>query len=266
MANPTLTKEYWMGPSYNFGDELATPSDLGIERSGSVDAIIRAVAGVNYYTDAIGFGDSTGLAKNQGWANRPLGIRFFTKTGLVCSNGADMYEYVNGIPSGLPGRVGKEVQRTLGVQFRGLAPGIVEDAVKAVNPAPLFDAAIGSGYPACKKVTLPVGDWNGSLKSNYDGKVWISEPTGSLPIYRSKGGGKSGETVYLPHQTRWMLDRWISQEEWDKTPKTETAGALPATGTTTNATEGFVGSTGSKVAAGVLFAALFFGLAATIKK
>ena len=261
MANPTLTKEYWMGPSYNFGDELATPTELGIRRSGDVDAIIRAVAGVNYYTDAIGFGDSTGLAKNQGWTNKPLGIRFFTKTGLACSNGADMYEYVNGIPNGLPGRVGKEVERTLGVQFRGLAPGIVEDAVKALNPAPLFDAAIGSGYPACKKITLPVGDWGGALKSRYDGKVWIGEPTASLPVYRSR----NNKNVNLPHQTRWVLDRWISQEEWDATPKTEAAGALPATGTSTNASEGFVGSTGSKVAAGVLFAALFFGVLATVK-
>ena len=90
-----------LGPKYSFADELSTPSELGIGRDGSFSGIMRAVAGVNYYVDAIGFGEATGLAKMSGMDQVPLGIQYFMKTGATCSNGADMYEYVSTIPKGL---------------------------------------------------------------------------------------------------------------------------------------------------------------------
>lgn len=248
-----MTDANLLGPSYVFADELPTPSELGIQRDGSFGGIARAVAGVNYYADTIGFGETTGLARAAGMRQNPLGVRYFTKTGLTCSNGADMYEYVDGIPKGLPGRVGKEVQKTLGVQFRGLAPGIVGDAASALNPLPLFEAAIGAGYPACKKVTMPVGDYNGNVRSPYDANnVWIAQPTRSVRVNRGA----------LPHQTRWVLDRYVGQKEYEATPKTERAGVVPPTDATSNMPEGFVGSTDSTsaVAAGVLFAGLFLGV------
>ena len=197
-----------MGPSYSYADELATPSELGIGQDGSADGIIRAVAGVNYYTDAIGFGQTTMLAKGQGWTQKPLGLRYFTDTGAVCSNGAKMYEYVDTTPPGLPGRVGAEIQKTMGVELKGLGPGIMSDAIGALNPMPIFKAVTGSVFAACKKVTLPVGDLNGNLKSPHPGgPTWISEGDTKM--------GPSG-----PTQTRWVYDRDVSQEEYDKTDKT----------------------------------------------
>lgn len=230
-----------LGPAYSYADELKTPSELGVNQDGSFDGIMRATAGINYYTDAIGFGQATMLAKSQGMNQQPLGIRYFIKTGMSCSNGADMYEYVNTVPSGLPGRVGEEIQKTLGVQMRGLAPGIVEDAVTALNPVPLFKAVIGSGYCACKKVTLPVGNMENQTRSRYDtNAVWIKEP------WKPINGA--------PSQTRWVFDRYVSMDEYDATKKTEQPGVLPPT-------EGFSGSsTSDKITAGVLFAALFFGI------
>lgn len=231
-----------LGPKYSFADELATPSELGIGRDGSFDGIMRAVAGVNYYVDAIGFGEATGLAKMNGMNQVPLGIQYFMKTGATCSNGADMYEYVSTIPSGLPGRVGSEVQKTMGVKFRGLAPGIVEDAAGALNPLPLFQSVIGSGYARCKKVTLPVGDLKGQVRSGFDPtNVWVTDP------YKVVNGA--------PSQTRWVMDKYITQEEYDATPKTEQPNVLPNT-------EGFSGNSGNTIAAGVLFAALFLGTVA----
>ena len=231
-----------LGPKYSFADELATPTEIGVGRDGSFDGIMRAVGGVNYYVDAIGFGEATALAKMQGMNQTPLGIRYFIKTGATCSNGADMYEYISTVPQGLPGRVGAEVQKTLGVQFRGLAPGIVGDAVGALNPMPMFQSVIGSGYARCKKVTLPVGDLKGQVGSNYDkSNVWITDP------YKVVGGA--------PSQTRWVLDKYISQEEFDAAPKTEKAGVIPDT-------EGFAVNSGNPVAAGILFAALFLGFVA----
>ena len=115
--------------------------------------------------------------------------------------------------------------------MRGLAPGIVEDAAAALNPLPLFRAAMGSGYARCKKVTLPVGNARGELKSSYDGSVWVTGPV------EMRDG--------VPHQTRWVYDSDITQTEFEGTPKTE----------------GFAneGPSAQTIAAGVLAAGLVIG-------
>jgi hypothetical protein len=199
----------WMGPSYSYADELATPSELGIGPDGSASGIIKAVAGVNYYMDSIGFGESTMLAKAQGWDQRPLGIRYFTDTGMTCSNGEKMYEYVDTTPPGMPGRVGAEIKKTLGVDMKGLGPGILSDAVGALDPRPMLKAVTGSVYSACKRVTLPVGDLKGQLASPHPGGgTWINQ--------NDTQPGPQG-----PSQTRWVYDRDVTQEEYDATEKTE---------------------------------------------
>lgn len=225
-----------LGPQYNYADELKTPREIGINRDGSPAGIARAMAGVNFYVDAIGFGHSTALARGMGQQQSPLGVRYFLETGATCSNGAPMYEYVDTIPKGLPGRVGTEVQETLGVPFQGLAPGIIEDAARALNPASLFRAVTGSGYPACKRVTLPVGDAEGRVASRVDGTQWITTPV------EMRDG--------RPHQTRWIYDRDLSADEYNATPKTEAP----------TATEGFLSAPSSPtIAAGVLCAAVILG-------
>jgi hypothetical protein len=243
-----------LGPEYNYADELKTPSELGIGRNGSFEGIMRAVAGVNYYVDAIGFGQSTGLAKAQGarMAQQPLGVRFFTNTGAKCSNGADMYEYIDTVPKGLRGRVGEEVKKTMGVDFRGLAPGIVEDSASALDPRPFFQAVIGSGYAQCKKVSLPIGDMEGKVQSPY------TKDKNGQPV-RWNGEGAAGNYKLIngkPHQTRWIFDKYISQEEYEKAAKTEKPGTVP---------EGFENPSSDRVIAGALFAALFLGTVAWVK-
>lgn len=231
-----------LGPTYSFADELKTPSELGIGRDGSFDGVMRAVGGINYYVDAIGFGESTLIAKSQGMHQSPLGIRYFIKTGQTCSNGADMYEHISTVPSGLPGRVGQEVKRAMGVDFRGMAPGIIEDAAGALNPLPLFKSVIGSGYAKCKKVTLPVGDMNGQVRSPFNNNnVWITDN------YKVVNG--------VPTQTRWVFDSYINMDEYDATAKTEQAGVLP---------EGFRNQ-GTNLTAGILFATLCLGMIAWVQ-
>jgi len=247
-----------LGPKYNYGDEQASPSNLGIGRGDSFASVERAVAGINYYVDTIGFGNATGLARSNGLVQRPLGIRYFMKTGAKCSNGADMYEYIDTIPKGLPGRVGDEIQRTLGVPFQGLAPGIMEDAVKALNPLPLFKSAMGSGYARCKKVSLPVGDAWGRTQSWYDPNNKYTE-----------GAVEAGP--WGAQQTRWVFDKYISMEDYDKEPKTEDAELAAAEAKKREevaaaaraeqvATEGFVSNRQSNLGAGILFAVLALGL------
>lgn len=227
-----------LGPKYDYTNEIAAPSEIGVRAGGSFDDVMGAMAGFNYYIDAIGFGQSTGMAKNRGLENQRLGIRYFMKTGMKCSNGADMCEYIDTIPKGLPGRAGKESQKTLGVELRGLAPGIVEDAASALNPVRLFNAAMGTGYSQCKKVTLPVGDDRGRLQSPYDGTKWVD---GAVEYRNGK-----------PYQTRWVFDKDVGQDTYDKTPKTE----------------GFCsqGPAFQTIAAGVLLAALAVGVAVAVRR
>jgi len=228
-----------LGPKYDYTNELAAPSQVGVRLGGSFDDIMDSIGAVNYYIDAIGYGQATGIAKGQGKQNQALGLRYFMNTGMKCSNGKDMYEYIDNIPKGLGGRAGDEMAKSLGVRLRGLAPGIVEDAANALNPMRLFNAATGTGYARCKKVTLPVGDDNGRIKSSYDGTVWIEGP---IAYYQN---GK-------PYQTQWVFDADISQEEYDKTPK-----------------EGFASGGGpgvQTIAAGVLLAALAVGVALSVRR
>ncbi len=232
-----MAEQGLLGPKYTYADELKAPSEIGVRNSGSVGGIMDAIAGVNYYVDAIGFGHSTALAKANGLVNQPLGISYFVKTGSKCSNGADMYEYINTIPQPMGGRVGKEVQNALDVKFQGLAPGIIQDAASALNPMPLFKAVIGSGYARCKKVQLPVGDYTGAIRSRLDGTQWITDPVEMV-------GGR-------PHQTRWVYDADMTQEAYEKTPKTEKFYGGPST---------------EQIAAGVLCGAVILGMMMYSKK
>ncbi len=202
-------------PKYSFSDELAAPSDLGIRRESSAGAVMDSIAGVNYYVDSMAFGQPTGLSQWRGGAftskQFPLGLQFFVKTGLQCSNGAPMYEYVSTIPKG--DALGSSIQTLLKQnqlpQMRGLAPGILEDVKDTLNPQRLFSQLQSTTFAACKKVRLPVGDSRGQIRSPYESSnVWIQDPVQWV----------NGQ----PTQERWVFDRWISKEAWDAQPKTET--------------------------------------------
>lgn len=201
-------------PNYSFSDEIAAPNELGIRREGSFGAIADSLTGMNYYMDTIGFGAPTGLAQLRGgpFANtqRPLGLRFFTKTGLQCSNGAHMHEYISTIPKG--DKVGKPIQETLKTMnlpsMKGLVPGILEDVNDSLNPQTLFSAIQSSSYPACRKVRFPVGDSQNQIRSKYSPEtIWIKEK-----VELQNG---------VPTQERWILDKWVTKDEWEGTQKTE---------------------------------------------
>lgn len=201
-------------PKYSFSDEIAAPSDLGIRRQASFEAIADSLTGANYYMDTMGFGAPTGLAKNRGGVfastQRPLGLRFFVDTGLRCSNGAPMHEYMSTIPKGdaLGTSVDTALQKMQLPRMQGLVPGILEDATAALNPDSLLSALQGNSYPACKKVRMPVGDSRNRIQSTHEPyQMWIEGEV------QSENG--------VPMQERWVLDRWTTKEEWTAEPKTE---------------------------------------------
>ena len=227
-----------LGPTYDYSAEINTPGDVGVHfGDGSIDGIMGGVTGVNYYSDIIGYGETEGLAQGAGLRLTPMGLRFFIKSGATCSNGQDMYEYVDTLPHGIPGRLGNEIESTLGVHLRGLAPGIFEDAGKALNPAPMFNSMMNSGYARCRKVTLPVGDAEGNIRSKITGEFWIDPSTERIV------SGADGK----PAASHWIFDSWVSADQYAADQKVE----------------GFrSGLSQSKLVAGALFAALFIGLVA----
>jgi hypothetical protein len=250
-------------PSYDFASELATPASIGVSRGDSFESVMNAVKGVAYYGDVIGFGESSNPL-TSGMNFQHYGINFFIPSGLRCSNGANMWNYFEGIPNGTG--LGKTMQRAMSEMglptLRGLAPGILEDSKEALNPQPLLQAALGNVYPVCVEKELPVGDERGSLGRSavYDdkGEIIIPEQVWIRPLNNNDIKYKDGR----PQQKRWVQAYnnkgepiYISQEEWENTEKTMNPDGTP------KIKEGFQDKTKENITLAVAFLTLAFGLA-----
>lgn len=208
-------------PDYDFAANMPTPKSIGVERDDTLGSVVNAAKGVMYYADMIGFGQSSSPF-TRGMPFRKLGINFFTKTGMTCSNGADMWSYFEGIPKG--DALGKTLQNALEEmeypQLQGLAPGIIEDTKAALNPRPILQAAFGNPYPVCELVTMQVGDDQGNVSDPKDGTQWIYGD-----VVNNNG---------VKVQTRWVqkVDRkgkpvFITQAEYDASTKTHNPDGTP---------------------------------------
>lgn len=198
----------FIGPDYSYADEMPLPNQVGVRRGDSLSSVTDSVKGVAYYSDMIGFGGpSNPLTRSMGAKPFPMGVNYFMRTMTKCSNGADMWTYINGIPDGTAlGKRVRDAMRNLGMpELRGLAPGILEDAQAALNPVPILNTVLGSGYAKCKQVRLPVGDVFGRIRS-VDNKEWIR------PLFP----GDIQTVAGRPTQARWIFDRWMTQDEWQK--------------------------------------------------
>lgn len=234
----------FLGPQYNPADEMLPPASIGVKRdgSGSLNSVLGAVKGVIYYGDMIGFGESSSAFTKDMPGLKPLGVNYFVNSGLTCSNGATMWEYVQTIPTG--GALGEKVKQAIRgaklPEMRGMAPGILEDAQFALNPMPVINAVVGSGYPQCRLVTKPVGDFDGKIYNVDD--VLLVDPEGLI------------ERDGRYYQERWIQDRKVRgrprpgeepdehyarsdpiqlpYDEWEKAPKTHNEnGCLKEPGT-----------------------------------
>lgn len=213
---PTKLDTSYFGPNYDFAENMPMPADVGAVRNDTLSSVFEAGQAAAYYVDMIGFGaPSTSFTANMRNKPRPLGINYFIRTGSQCSNGADMWYYVDGVPDG--SALGQTIKTALARSglppLRGLAPGMLEDAKAGLDPKPVVSAVLGSGYAQCRKVTLPVGDTFGKIKDKY-GDPWIVGP-----IQRING---------VPHQTRWVQDVdkrgnpiYLFVDEFDAAPKTQ---------------------------------------------
>lgn len=203
---PVSSTSDFLGPDYSYADELPMPDEVGVRKGSSLGSVIDAAKGIAYYTDMIGYGgSSSSMSRGLGKPVFPMGVNYFMPTKTQCSNGANMSYYMEGVTQGTAfgKRIQTALQRMGAPGLRGLAPGILEDAKEGLDPSPVLNAVFGSGYAKCKLVTKPVGDYLGKMKS-VDGKEWIRPMSPNDIKYP---GGK-------PSQTRWVFDRWMTQEEY----------------------------------------------------
>lgn len=205
----------FLGPSYNPADEMLPPAAIGVKRGGDLGDVLGAVKGVIYYGDMMGFGEpSSGFTKGMPGL-RPLGVDYYVNSGLICSNGAIMWEFVKTIPDG--SALGQKVKKAIAdvglPQLRGMAPGILEDAKSALDPFPVINAVVGSGYPKCKLVKNAIGDFDGKIY-NVDG-VLLVDPVG---LINENGRYFQERWVQENNKDGWPIQ--LSYDEWEKAPKT----------------------------------------------
>ena len=196
------------GPDYSFADNVPLPGSIGVRDGNTVESVVGAVKGVAYYVDTIGFGESSS-SLTGGMGLKPIGVNTFMKTGFTCSNGADMWMYNEGIPTG--NALGKRLAdglKSAGMPgMRGLAPGILEDVETALDPKPIMSAMFGSSTPVCKYVTERVGDQDNVFKNTTTKSFYVDNPeivfcsNGAKPnlVLGTCDGG-------VPMQGRWVRD------------------------------------------------------------
>ena len=213
-SNPNLFSKF-TPPNYDFAGQLKTPNQVGVRRGDSLGSVVDAAKGMMYYTDMIGFGQSSS-SFTSGMDFQRLGINYFMPSGLKCSNGADMWTYFEGIPKGdaLGTRIKNAISEMGLPEMRGLAPGMIEDSKAALNPQPILQAAFGNVYPVCEKKRLPVGDDKGRIQDPVTEDIWVQ--------------GEVQTIDGRPTQERWVqaINKkgepiFITQKQWEDTPKTE---------------------------------------------
>jgi hypothetical protein len=186
---------------YSYSQSIPAPKSIGVG-----EGIYESIRGVQYYSDVLMYGaPSNGLT--DGMDIRPAGANYFVKTGQKCSNGADTWTYVEGIPVG--DSLGKTMTRALRETgyppLKGLAPGAIEDTKFTLNFSELVGTLFNGALPVCKQVTLPVGDIRGNIVDK-DGNRFV------------EGGVFSRNGKY--YQTQWIQDYTVKKFEHDCAVKT----------------------------------------------
>jgi len=238
----------FLGPKYDPSNFVPLPGDIGVRRGDNLSDVTNAVKGVAYYSDLIGFGESSNKL-TSGMDFQHFGVNYFMRTGAKCSNGAEMWMYVETIPKGdvLGERIKKGLASAGLPALRGLAPGMLEDVSSALDPRPVIGALFNGAYPSCRRVTYPVGDEKGRIADPDSGDMWVEGPVEM----------RNGQ----PHQTRWIQDKTLSRDQWENEKKTMKPDGTPIV-TQSQTIEKFQGNlTGVELATALILgtaAALWF--------
>jgi hypothetical protein len=169
-ADADTSSSSFLGPSYKYYENILTPSEIGMSDKGNLRTLGKDVEGLLAYIDVL----VTGKSKAQTTKKKPLGNKFFLKTGGKCSSDSkgtngeetDRYIYIDNVPSGnIP-----FLSSASGVNFtsmRGLIPGTLSN-LNAFNPVGLFRAFLAGPKPECQEISMEVIDtYNNSTTESH---------------------------------------------------------------------------------------------------
>jgi hypothetical protein len=159
-----------LGPDYLYWKRILKPSDIGMSSDGNFGALTNNVNGLIDYVEVLVTGNAGSTT------GRPLGDKFFLKTGGQCTDVAsgqkvDRYIYIDNVPNGNIPFISSGLGGTDFTEFEGLIPGMLGDLGK-LNPLNLFKSFMMGDNPDCMLVTLETitpavdGDLNDTGKDN----------------------------------------------------------------------------------------------------
>lgn len=187
-----------IGPTYPYSKNIKNPKKLGVSSKGTFKALKNDVRALMDYVKVLVSGDSRASA-----TGRPLGNKFFIKTGANCTDvrtGEEVERslYINNVPSGHIPIISDLADLKLG-QLRGLVPGIASNA-NALDPSSLLSVFTEGPVPDCQKVTL----------QTIDGKNKVGKGTGYVTLGDLRRMKSKNE---IPKNTRIASPRTQESDE-----------------------------------------------------
>jgi hypothetical protein len=166
LSSLTTDKTTFLGPSYNYSQQIMTPMQVGLSGEGGFTQLADDVGGMLGYIETLVSGTSNNQ-KNPG--HGPLGNKFFIETMGTCTASdtgekETRYIYINNVPTGnIP-----LISTVAGVDFasfRGLVPGVLTN-LEVLDPASMVNALVVGAEPSCTKVDFPTIDSSGNVSSD----------------------------------------------------------------------------------------------------
>ena len=151
-------EEKLLGPSYPYWKNIKDPTQIGMSDNGSLSTLGKDIDGLVNYVELLVTGSG-----NASVTGRPLGNKFFLKTGGKCvdtitGEDVDRYIYINNVPQGnipfISSGMGKNFS-----DFKGLIPGVVSD-LNVLNPFAIMQSFLSGSKPPCQAITMQTIDVN----------------------------------------------------------------------------------------------------------
>lgn len=167
LTDAKATEAKYLGDPYPYYKYIQSPSQIGMSSKGTLTQMGKNVNGLVSYVDLLVSGKGKASA-----TGKPLGNKFFLKTGGKCSDkdsgqDQDRYIYINNVPTGnipfISSGAGMDFS-----DFKGLIPGTISN-LNAFNPMEMFQSFLSGSKPDCQELEMETIDIynNVSTESNY---------------------------------------------------------------------------------------------------
>jgi hypothetical protein len=157
-------EEKILGPNYSYTNQIKSPGEMGMSSTGSFATLERDISGLISYVELLVTGGG-----NASKTGRPLGNKFFLKTGAKCKDKktGELVQrsiYINNVPDGnIP-----FITSGMGVNFttfEGIVPGTMSNVAK-INPFQILQSFMMGSNPECQALTLQTIDVNNNVSSD----------------------------------------------------------------------------------------------------